>query len=153
MSDKDINKIHVPRFNKKGGFEPTLISSKVMRRIKSKDTKPEIAFRNAVWAAGIRYRKKSKLLGHPDLVLKKHKLVIFIDGDFWHGYNWTEKKARLKSNKAYWIPKIERNIQRDIEVTNILSSQGWVVLRFWEHQVKNNLKECIMKVIEYLKER
>ncbi|MEN8120743.1 MAG: hypothetical protein ABFS35_10370 [Bacteroidota bacterium] len=82
--------------------------------------------------------------------LKKHKLAIFIDGEFWHGYNWEEKKKKLKTNRRFWIPKIERNMQRDI-VNNIdLGKMGYEVFRFWEQDIKKNLDLCIREVVNYI---
>jgi len=75
-----------------------------MKRIKANNTKPEIFFRKALWNLGIRYRlKDGRIPGKPDIIMKKYKLVIFIDGDFWHGYNWAIKKTKLKSNINYWV--------------------------------------------------
>lgn len=111
--------------------------SEIMSKIKSKDTKIEIKFRKAIWKAGFRYRKNPKgYFGKPDLVLKKYKTVIFIDSCFWHG---CKKHCRLPSTKQkYWIPKIERNKQRDKQVNRHYKKEGWKVLRVWEHQLKND---------------
>ena len=132
-------------------FNTTSERSEIMRRIKSKDTAPEIALRKALWNEGFRYRKNySKLPGKPDIVYIKQKLAIFIDGGFWHGYNWEKKKAQIKSNRSYWIKKIERNIERDKEVNNQLNSQGWKVIRFWDFDIKKNIDNCIENIINYL---
>lgn len=80
--------------------------------------------------------------GKPDLIFLKKKIAVFIDGDFWHGYNWQNRKATLRTNLEYWIPKIERNIQRDGEVNKILEDKGWKVIRFWEHEVNKELDNC-----------
>ena len=105
---------------------------KNMRAIRSKDTTIELALRKALWQRGIRYRKNYKgLLGKPDIVITKYRIAVFCDSDFWHGYDWENRKARIKSNQDYWIPKIERNMKRDREVTATLVEQGWIVLRFW----------------------
>ncbi len=145
------NIIKVPRFREENGFYTTKERSKLMGKIKAKDTKPEIMFRKALWAKGYRYRKNvKKLPGKPDVVLNKSKLVIFIDGEFWHGYNWEEKKKTIKSNRAFWIPKIERNMQRDKEVEIELVKLGFTVFRFWEQQIKKQLETCINEVIEHI---
>ena len=145
------NIIKVPRFREENGFYTTKERSKLMGKIKAKDTKPEIMFRKALWAKGYRYRKNvKKLPGKPDVVLNKAKLVIFIDGEFWHGYNWEEKKKTIKSNRAFWIPKIERNMQRDKEVEIELVKLGFTVFRFWEQQIKKQLETCINEVIEHI---
>lgn len=78
------------------------------------------------------------------------KTAIFIDGEFWHGYKWAEKKEKIKSNRGFWIPKIERNMQRDREVNLALNAMGYMVFRFWEHEVKKQLDICLHKVIDYL---
>lgn len=142
------NKVKVPRFNEEAGFYATSKSSKVMRNIKSQNSKAEILIRRNLWKLGFRYKiDNKKIIGKPDIVFSKKKIAIFIDGDFWHGYNWAIKKKDLKSNRKYWIPKIERNIQRDREVNTLLESEGWQVLRFWEHDVLNDPISCI-KIIK-----
>lgn len=144
-------KIKVPRFNEGSGFYTTKKRSKLMSKIRGKNTKPEIAFRKALWKEGYRYRiDYKKLPGKPDIVLNPYRVVIFIDGEFWHGYNWEEKKKKIKSNRDFWIPKIERNIQRDQEVNLQLTKLGYVVFRFWERQIKKDLNSCLFTVIEYL---
>lgn len=115
-----------------------------MRKIKAKNTTPEIILRKALWKEGIRYRIENiKITGNTDIAIKKHKIAIFIDGEFWHGFNWQEKKTKIKSNKEYWIKKIERNIERDKKNNQLLTNQNWVVLRFWEHEIKKDLNKCI----------
>lgn len=122
-----------------------------MKKIKGKNTRPELIFRKALWHAGVKYRIHSKqLLGRPDISIQSKKLVIFIDGSFWHGYNWEEKKDKIKSNKAFWIPKIERNIQRDYEVNRHYQQAGYTVFRFWDFEIKNELGSCLQKVLEHL---
>lgn len=122
---------------------------KNMRAIRSKDTTIELALRKALWQRGIRYRKNYKgLLGKPDIVITKYRIAVFCDSDFWHGYDWENRKARIKSNQDYWIPKIERNMKRDREVTATLVEQGWIVLRFWEHTIRKELEECVNDIQE-----
>ncbi|MEM6516355.1 MAG: very short patch repair endonuclease [Bacteroidota bacterium] len=144
-------KIKVPRFNEESGFYTTKKRSKIMGKIRGKNTKPELQFRRALWAKGVRYRVDNKSLpGRPDVSIKKYKLTIFIDGEFWHGYNWEKRKEKLKSNRAFWIPKIERNMQRDREVNAQLENMGFTVFRFWESEVKKNLNTCINDVMVYI---
>ena len=122
-----------------------------MSKIHSKNTKPELIFRKALWKKGIRYRVNNKQLpGKPDVSIKKYKLAIFIDGEYWHGYNWDERKPKLKTNKRFWIPKIERNMQRDNEVNLELNDMGYTIFRFWAHELKDNLNTCINDVMVYL---
>lgn len=144
-------KIKVPRFKEENGFYTTKTRSKQMSKIGSKETKPEIKFRKALWNLGYRYRKNyKKLIGKPDIVLNKYKTVIFIDGEFWHGYHWEEKKEKIKSNRDFWIPKIERNMQRDREVNQALKEKDFTVFRFWQHEIKKQLNNCLAEVVKHL---
>ncbi|MFL1010857.1 very short patch repair endonuclease [Flavisericum labens] len=145
------HKIKVPRFNEASGFYTTKKRSKIMSKIRGKNTKPELIFRRALWAHGVRYRVDTKTLpGKPDVSIKKYKLAIFIDGEFWHGYNWNERKKTIKSNRLFWIPKIERNMQRDKEVNQQLADMGFTVFRFWTKEIKQNLNQCINDVLVYV---
>jgi len=121
--------------------------SKNMQAIKSSGSKIEITLAKALWNLGYRYRKNNKnVYGKPDLTLKKYKLAIFVDGEFWHGKDWEKRKFDHKSNKDFWIRKIERNMERDIEVKSTLRKQGWKVLRFWGKDVEKKLQKCISKI-------
>lgn len=143
--------IKVPRFNEESGFYTTPKRSKIMSKIRGKNTKSEVAFRKLLWHAGYRYRiNYKKLMGKPDIVLNKYKTVIFIDGEYWHGHNWQERKKKVKTNREFWIPKIERNMQRDREVNAELNRLGYKVFRFWENEIKKKPKRCMMEVVEYL---
>jgi DNA mismatch endonuclease (patch repair protein) len=128
--------------------------SKCMSHIRSVDTKPEIFFRKALWKWGIRYRKNvKKLFGKPDIAIKKYKLAIFIDGDFWHGNDWKERhfssqEELLVSYSDLWQKKIRRNIERDKEVTEHYQTNGWTILRFWATEIKKDLNGCIIKTIK-----
>jgi len=125
-----------------------------MSRIRSKDTKAEVRLRKALWARGYRYRKNVKSLpGSPDIAIKKYKVAVFIDGEFWHGYNWEEKRQTIKRNRAYWIPKIERNMERDRENTLKLQEKGWLVLRFWEQRLKKEFNVCLALITEAIDDR
>lgn len=135
----------------KHGFETTIERSLLMSKIKSNNTKAEVLFRKTLWQMGYRYRIHSTTLpGKPDIVFKNKRVAIFIDGEFWHGYKWEEKKAKIKSNRQYWIKKIERNMERDIQNQIILSELGYSVIRFWEHEIKRNLESSILKIIPLL---
>jgi len=150
MSYED-NKIKVPRFNEESGFYTTKKRSEIMSKIRGKNTKPEVDFRKALWHKGYRYRKNyKKLPGNPDIVMKKYKVAIFIDGEFWHGYNWEQKKDKIKSNRGFWIPKIERNMQRDAEINLKLHEMGYKIFRFWEHQVKKEKEKSIQQIVSYI---
>lgn len=114
-----------------------------MKQVKNKDSVIEIALRKELWNRGLRYQKNvTKIFGKPDLVFKGKKVAVFCDSEFWHGYNWEERKNDFKSHQEFWIPKIERNMQRDIEVTEELQKQGWKVLRFWGNEIKKNVSGC-----------
>jgi DNA mismatch endonuclease (patch repair protein) len=146
--------IHIPRFEAVAGFYSTQKSSAAMKKIKSKNNANEIKLRKHLWALGYRYRINMKsILGKPDLVFIRENVVVFIDGDFWHGYNWESRKEKLKTNREYWIPKIERNIQRDKETTFKLSMEGWKVIRFWEHEIEKSFDNCIREIIDVLKKK
>ena len=119
-----------------------------MQKIKSIDTTPEVLFKKALWQRGIRYRKNNKYLpGKPDISISKYNLAVFIDGEFWHGFEWESKKGRIKANRDYWIPKIERNMDRDKQNNFMLEQGGWTVLRFWEKNIRKNLEGCIDMVL------
>ncbi|WP_222982802.1 very short patch repair endonuclease [Flagellimonas meishanensis] len=143
--------IKVPRFREEDGFYTTPERSKIMGQIRGKNTKPELTFRRALWNEGYRYRiDYKKLIGKPDIALKKYRTVVFIDGEFWHGHNWEERRDKIKSNREFWIPKIERNMQRDAEVNKALEQLGYKVFRFWESEVKKNLDASLKTVLEHL---
>ena len=78
---------------------------------------------------------------------------MFCDSDFWHGYDWENRSQRIKSNRDYWIPKIERNMERDKEVTEALQCDGWIVLRFWEWQIRRQLDACVAQVLAAMEEK
>ena len=144
-------RIKVPRFNEESGFYTTPQRSKIMSKIRGKNTKPELAFRKALYAKGYRYRiDYKKLIGKPDIALPKYKTVIFIDGEYWHGKNWEERKPKIKTNREFWIAKFERNIQRDVEVNRALEEKGYTVFRFWESEIKKELDACLRNVIDHL---
>lgn len=116
---------------------------KNMQAVKSKDSEIELLLRKELWSRGLRYRKNSnKVFGHPDIVFVGKKVAVFCDSEFWHGYDWEHKKDEIKSNRDFWIPKIERNMQRDSEVNEKLSAEGWTVLRFWGKMIKKDVKSC-----------
>ncbi|MDR2371171.1 MAG: very short patch repair endonuclease [Treponema sp.] len=126
---------------------------KCMSHIHSSDTKPEVFFRKALWKWGIRYRKNVKtLFGTPDIAIKKYKIVIFIDGDFWHGNDWKKKhflsqEKLLSTYSDYWQKKIRRNIERDKKVRKYYKNIGWTILRFWTSETEKRLNKCITKTI------
>ncbi|WP_314378802.1 very short patch repair endonuclease [Neisseria elongata] len=127
---------------------------KCMQSNKSKGTKPELVLAKAMWALGLRYRKNSgSIFGKPDFSFKKYKVAVFVDGEFWHGKDWEQRKAKIKGNREFWIAKIERNIRRDMEVTGRLKAEGWTVLRFWSNDVVKDTTSCAEKVKEIIRAR
>jgi len=136
----------------KYGFVTSEERSHIMSQISRKNTKPEVKLRKTLWHKGVRYRiDYGKAPGRPDIAIVGHKIAIFVDGEFWHGYRWEEKKEKIKSNRDYWIKKIERNMQRDLRVNKLLAEKGWTVLRFWEKQVKKELESCVNSIISEIK--
>ena len=128
--------------------------SKNMKAIKSKNTKSELLLRKALWKKGYRYFKNYKNLpGNPDIVFIKSKVAIFVDGEFWHGYDWKHNRNKIQTNQEFWISKIERNIERDKEINYELEKLGWTVLRFWGKDVEKNLDVCIKKIEKKLESR
>lgn len=125
-----------------------------MSRIKSKDTKAEIMVRRALWRKGYRFRKNyNGVAGTPDIAFTALKIAVFIDGGFWHGYHWKKQKAKLKSNREFWIAKIERNMDRDRKTRMKLVRQGWKVIRLWEHDINKKFEQSVRKVVEAINAR
>ena len=122
-----------------------------MQQVKYKDSEIELLLRKALWQKGLRYRKNVKsVFGHPDIAFIGKKVAVFCDSEFWHGYDWEHRKEDFKVRQEFWIPKIERNMKRDREVTERLQNDGWKVLRFWGKEIKCNLEECVSGIIEAL---
>jgi DNA mismatch endonuclease Vsr len=127
---------------------------KNMKAVKNKGSNIELLLMKMLWQKGYRYRKNDPTVyGKPDIVFKRLKIAIFCDSEFWHGKNWELKKEEHKSNIEFWHKKIERNIQRDIEVNDYLTKNGWKVLRFWGYDIKKKLDLCICKIEETISER
>ena len=126
---------------------------KNMQAVKNKDSKIEVMLRKELWQRGLHYRKNDKtVFGHPDLTFKGKKIAVFVDSEFWHGYDWENRKSDFKSHQEFWIPKIERNMQRDIEVNERLKSDGWKVIRFWGKDIKKDVATCADIVERAVKE-
>jgi DNA mismatch endonuclease (patch repair protein) len=138
--------------------------SVIMRKVKSSDTTPELLLRKALWDEGLRYRICLKTLpGKPDIVLPKHKVAIFIDGDFWHGGQWLRRNLKAledqfsqSPSRNYWIAKIRKTMQRDSVNTNKILEDGWTTIRLWESKIREDLKGCVamvMDVVELKREK
>ncbi len=122
-----------------------------MSRIRSKDTTPELTIRRLVHARGLRFRLHKKgLPGRPDLVFSRAKVAVFVDGDFWHGWQFSRWRHKLGS---YWRKKIERNRDRDRRTSEKLRREGWLVIRIWEHDVKEDAKSCVDRIEEAVRNR
>ncbi len=122
-----------------------------MSNIKNKDTSIEVILRKALWRKGYRYRKNySALPGKPDIVLTRHRIVIFCDSEFFHGKDWSELRKQLQrgKNADFWINKISRNRERDEEINKQLMFLGWTVIRFWGKDIKNDAEQCVRVVEE-----
>ena len=127
-------------------------TSKRMTAIKSKNTKIELLLRKKLYALGFRYRVNySKVLGKPDIVFSKQKGAVFVDSHFWHGYNFDLIEKKTFRNKPNWINKIRKNMVRDTYVTKTLESCGWTVIRLWEHQLKEDLDDCVKLIRKGIK--
>ena len=123
--------------------------SKRMANVHLKAGKAEIALAKALWERGFRYRKNyKKLPGSPDIAVLRFHIAIFVDGEFWHGKDWETKKKHLKSNREYWIEKIEENIARDQRNDALLKEIGWIPVHFWEKAVNKDIDACIAKIVE-----
>lgn len=123
-----------------------------MQRILSKNTAPEKRLRSALWQCGIRYRKNYKALpGTPDIAITKYRIAIFVDGDFWHArWHQTAPGEQIGTNQEYWRRKLSRNVERDKEVNDALTEAGWLVLRFWETDIKNDTDKCVKEILSFL---
>jgi len=136
---------------------------KNMAAIRGKDTKPEIIVRRGLWRMGFRYRLNHKRLpGHPDLVLKKYRTCIFVNGCFWHGHNVAMPQVNSeegivnsecckipKTNRDFWVAKIKRNQERDIEEQKRLAEMGWHCITIWECELKPSKREATLKSLAY----
>jgi len=125
--------------------------SHCMSKVKNKNTTLEVKFRKILWSRGLRYRLGRKILGKPDLVFVSAKVAVFIDGCFWHACPIHGQKP--KTNTGFWSEKLAKNILRDQTVNIGLADLGWTVIRFWEHQLKDDVELCINELVRTLKDR
>ena len=114
----------------------------VMSRIRSRDTGIEKKTAQLLRKNKTHYRRFPKVFGSPDFIVEK-KILVFCDGDFWHGYQYAKKK---KPPKKFWRDKIERNMERDRKVTRRLRADGWSVVRLWEHDIERNPGSCLRRI-------
>lgn len=124
------------------------IISYKMSRVRAKGSEIEKIMGSALWSHGLRgYRKNQKeVLGTPDFCWKRQKIAIFCDSSFWHGFNWSEEKKKIKVRKDFWYKKIEDNIRRDEVITLRLRQDGWKVFRFWDFEIKKDVSVCVDKI-------
>lgn len=121
-----------------------------MSRIRSTNSKPETMVRKFLFSKGLRYRKNVKTLpGKPDIVLKKYKTVVFVNGCFWHGHENCKYFVMPKSNTDFWNEKISRNIARDSTTYQTLTELGWNVIIVWECELKKTKRENTLEYLYY----
>ena len=128
------------------------IISYKMSRVRAKGSEIETIMGSALWSHGLRgYRKNQKgVLGTPDFCWKRQKIAVFCDSSFWHGFNWSEEKKKIKVRKDFWFKKIEDNIRRDKVITLRLRQDGWKVFRFWGFEIKKDASACVNKIARVL---
>ena len=120
--------------------------SRIMSCIRSKNTGPEVCLRKLLWKEGLRYRIHYDIIGRPDIAFPGKRVAVFVDGDFWHGYDFEKLLPKLKND--FWVSKIRRNIERDKEVDAELEASGWKVLSIWEHEIYENPIRQVKRVRE-----
>ena len=126
-------------------------TSKRMSKVKLKRGDAEKLLAKSLWHKGYRYRLNwKKLPGSPDIAILKYHIAVFVDGEFWHGYDWENKKRKLKRNKDYWVEKIEENMARDQRVDQELRAMDWYPIHFWTKEVKIATEECINAIVELI---
>lgn len=136
-----------------------MVTSRIMAAVPSRDTRPELALRRALFAAGLRYRVAPRELpGRPDIAFPRVRLAVFVDGDFWHGNAWRLRSAastadlhRRWRNSDFWNDKIETNVRRDRRVEAELKRLRWRVVRFWESTVVSDLDDCVRQIAAAIK--
>ena len=122
------------------------MDSKTAKLIKSKNTAIEMILRRKLYNLGYRYRIHSAgIPGKPDIVFSGKKIAVFCDSAFWHGKKYLEGE-KFKTNSEFWEKKISQNIERDAKVNSRLAQSGWQVLRFWDHEIKQNLDSCVEQI-------
>ncbi|WP_222724051.1 very short patch repair endonuclease [Streptomyces sp. uw30] len=134
------------------------VTSRIMAAVRNRDTKPEVALRSALWRRGLRYRVRSTLMGKPDITFPGAKLVVFVDGDFWHGNAWKirglpsfEAQFDRMNNPDFWRAKLIKNMTRDAEVNSALDQAGWTVYRVFESRLKRDFDEVVEEIFQIVR--
>lgn len=123
-----------------------------MSQVKNKGTDIEAMIGQELSKRGLVFETNADdLPGKPDIVFREKKIAVFCDGEFWHGFDWKRAKEEIKTNREFWIEKIEKNINRDTQVNQELQSLGWEVLRFWSKEIKHDVKGCVDQIEELIK--
>jgi DNA mismatch endonuclease, patch repair protein len=125
-----------------------------MQAVKSTGSEIERMLARGLWNVGLRYRKNDRrVLGTPDFTLRRLKIAVFADSEFWHGKNWRVRKHDHRTNIDFWHQKIEANINRDRKVNRSLRNEGWIVIRFWGADIRNKLDSCVNIVYQAVESR
>lgn len=151
-----MRRADTPRAPSYKGLEPSSERASSIARSASRktDSRCEVKLRSLLWRAGARFRKNvATLPGVPDVVFPRARVVVFCDGDFWHGRDWEARREKLArgSNASYWIAKIERNVERDREHTAQLLELGWMVIRVWESDVHRRPEAVVAPILEVVR--
>lgn len=128
-------------------------ASQTLKNIKSTETRGERLLRSVLWRKGLRFRKNVKqLLGKPDIVFPRQRVLVFCDGDFWHGRNWSKDRRRIKTgpNSEYWLAKIKANMERDKRHNVELRREGWIIIRLWDSDIHENVEREAQKVLSII---
>lgn len=121
-----------------------------MYSVRSKDTKPEMVIRRYLWGHGFRYRlNHPRLPGKPDIVMRKYRTCIFVNGCFWHGHEGCRYYTIPKTNTEFWVDKVKRNKERDLKVQHELAAMGWHCITIWECELKPTKREDTLKSLAY----
>lgn len=136
------------------------VTSRIMASVRNSNTAPELALRSALHRRGLRYRVQRRMLGKPDITFVAPRVVVFVDGDYWHGNAWRtrgytdfDSYYARGENGAFWAAKIRRNIERDEQVNEGLRADGWCVIRVWETDLSADLNEIADHIEAVVRER
>jgi len=146
-----------PRPRRRLGPRDSKVTSRMMAAVRNKDSKAELALRQALHARGLRYRLHARdVTGHPDLVIRSRRLAVFVDGDMWHGNEYKRRGLScladlFPTRTEWWVDKIERNMRRDQEVNKQLAADGWNVVRIWESEVLEDPQKAADRVLDALR--